>query len=733
MDLAGPYKVPGLGEVQYMISFVDDYSGKGTSYPLRNKSNLAKSVELHVQRVSVFPANPRVSIGHGSHFHSDNEIITKAAEVYCATISVSQSSTPPHTPQMNPVPESYFNVILGYVRVMLVSSKLGLQFWSLAWMHAEYLHERSPSSVSPHHRPIELYGQKQSAAQLNALSKLPPFGVKAFVSVSGHEGNKLSPKARMGFFVGVSVQRSSVIIFYPDTNTCVFSAHVRFGGFAHAEPFLQQPSTYLSDIMSFACAPINRLVVPPAVNPLVGDRVAPQPVAPAAAPDGPVLVPVVDAKAQAAAMGGQAAHQHLPVYHNSGNVQPIDDLLADAAEEVIPDLEDGLEDDESFPSPHSSRNSIDVAMLTELVVPDVKLPHTYAEALRSSEAAQWEEGMEVQLAAFHKYGTFQAISSSDLLSTDKPIHSMVVFKKKHAFLDTPAKYKVRLVVCGNEQKEGVHFNLDDIHSPVASIIAGRMVLSILAVTGSSGKLLDIEQAFLQGDLLTQRIVVQLPRGVQYDGSSLVLMLRSSFGLHQAPKDWYIVVVRVFTVELGMLQSIAEPCLFIHGDGADRLLCTIVVDDLTVVCNDSRKLAWFEASLRTRFSLSKSEDFGEKPVMWLGLEVAHNRERHMVTITGTQYINRLLAAHNMSTCKPAPSPMPSCTDLLQEFLTLPKLDKRHSDVYQSVTGSLIYLAYTARPDISFAANSLAQFMSPTKTNKVHYGAMVSEIIKSSYMN
>lgn len=681
IDLGGPYQVPGLNGERYVMVFVDDKSDKGTTYFLQGKAKLDRFMELHVQRVSVFRAIPPMVIGRGSHFHSDNELITKAAEAFCATKGISQSSTPPYTPQLNPIPESYINVLLGYVRVMIYAAKLSLSYWPLAWGHAEYLKERSPRSLSPHSRPIDVYGQKQSPAQILALSKLPPFGVKAFVSVAGHKGAKLDPKARPGVFVGVSDQHSSLVVYFPDTNTCVFTIHVRFGGFTSPDPVPQQPSVYLSDIMSFATAP--GVHVAPVVVPAIA---AP------AAPGGPAIV------IQPGPPGA------LPQADN--NNEPPEDVLLSEAVFV----------------PHSPTTFDELIFLSTLVEPEHGLPRTYVESQQSKDAAQWEQGMQVQLAAFKKYDTFLPLFSSDILSTDVPIHSMVVFKLKYGLGGKIDQYKVRLVVCGNEQTPYIHFDPKKIHSPVAGLSSGRLQLSLMSVLGLYGKLFDIEQAFLQTEEITQRIVVKLPRGVKFEKADHVLMKRSSFGLRQAPKEWYKVLDRALVQEFGMAQSPDDPCVYTHAfKQPDQLLITIIVDDITAVCLSLSKLEWFEDKLRHKFNLSKAESFGLKPVIWLGLEVTYDQANRVVTITAGQFIDRLLVAHGMADCSSSPTPMPAGTNMLQDFSTLPKLSFSLNKQFQSLTGSLIYLGHAVRLDISYAANTCAQYMSESKSNKVHLAA------------
>jgi hypothetical protein len=58
---------------------------------------------------------------------------------------------------------------------------------------------------------------------------------------------------------------------------------------------------------------------------------------------------------------------------------------------------------------------------------------------------------------------------------------------------------------------------------------------------------------------------------------------------------------------------------------------------------------------------------------------------------------------------------SSTDLYRDIEILPVLQQEEFEVYQAIQGCLLYLSNTVRPDIAFATNQLAQFMSKPNSN------------------
>nr|GFA82263.1 Gag-Pol polyprotein [Tanacetum cinerariifolium] len=88
-------------------------------------------------------------------------------------------------------------------------------------------------------------------------------------------------------------------------------------------------------------------------------------------------------------------------------------------------------------------------------------PSTLQEALNNPDAAFWKEAMQEEIKALHKNKTWEPVS---LPGGRKPIGNKWVYKIKKKGDDQVERYRVRLVVKGYAQKEGIDFN--EIFSPV---------------------------------------------------------------------------------------------------------------------------------------------------------------------------------------------------------------------------------------------------------------------------
>uniref|UniRef100_A0A2N9INK9 Reverse transcriptase Ty1/copia-type domain-containing protein n=1 Tax=Fagus sylvatica TaxID=28930 RepID=A0A2N9INK9_FAGSY len=322
----------------------------------------------------------------------------------------------------------------------------------------------------------------------------------------------------------------------------------------------------------------------------------------------------------------------------------------------------------------------------------IREPTSFQEA---SQDPKWCEAMQAELAALEANNTW---TIQPLPHGKVPIGSKWVFKIKLKSDGSLERYKARLVAKGYNQKEG--FDYFETFSPVAKFVTVRSLLAIAAVKGWSLYQLDVNNAFLHGEL-AEEVYMTLPLGLHSKGetssNSVCRLTKSLYGLKQASRQWF----SKFSTTLlshGFTKSKADYLLFTRQDGSSFISLLVYVDDILIASSDIAAVTKLKQFLDAQFKLKDLS-----PVRYfLGLEIA--RSTQGISVSQRKYALEVLEDAGMLGCKPTKCPM-------DQNLKLSKLEgSLLSDpiVYRRLVGKLMYLTLT-RPDIVFAVHKLSQFM------------------------
>ncbi|RVW16107.1 Retrovirus-related Pol polyprotein from transposon RE2 [Vitis vinifera] len=117
---------------------------------------------------------------------------------------------------------------------------------------------------------------------------------------------------------------------------------------------------------------------------------------------------------------------------------------------------------------------------------------TFAQAKK---APKWQEAMHFEIQALEENNTW---SLTPLPASKKPIGCKWLYKIKYKSDGRIECYKAHLVAKGYAQIEGVHYN--EIFPPVAKLVIVCCLLAIAATKGWYLYQMDVQNAFLHGDL-----------------------------------------------------------------------------------------------------------------------------------------------------------------------------------------------------------------------------------------
>jgi hypothetical protein len=130
------------------------------------------------------------------------------------------------------------------------------------------------------------------------------------------------------------------------------------------------------------------------------------------------------------------------------------------------------------------------------------VPTSYALAMRSKDAGEWEAAMHDEFAAISKARVW---TPTNLPAGDKAIGSKWVYDQKRDEWGN----KARLVAQGFTQREGIDYNLT--FAPVAKYTTMRVLLAMACQEDWELDQLDVKSAFLHG-LLDEKIYLRPPNG-----------------------------------------------------------------------------------------------------------------------------------------------------------------------------------------------------------------------------
>ncbi|MFS8002612.1 putative RNA-directed DNA polymerase [Helianthus anomalus] len=277
------------------------------------------------------------------------------------------------------------------------------------------------------------------------------------------------------------------------------------------------------------------------------------------------------------------------------------------------------------------------------------------------------------------------------------------------------RYKARLVAKGFSQQPGIDYH--ETFSPVVKSTTVRVVLSLAVTRQWPLRQLDVQNAYLHGDL-KETVYLRQPPGFidPQKPNHLCLLHKSLYGLKQAPRAWFNRLSGAL-LQLGFHGSKTDPSLFIYSHHGILMYMLVYVDDIILTGNNPQLINNTIKRLSTTFAL---QDMGRLSY-FLGIEVIP--KGNDLLLSQQKYVHDIIEQAGLSQSKPADSPM--APNSILSLGDSPQFDNPVK--FRQTVGALQYLTLS-RPDITFAVNKVCQFMHYPTEN--HWSA-VKRILR--YLN
>ena len=136
---------------------------------------------------------------------------------------------------------------------------------------------------------------------------------------------------------------------------------------------------------------------------------------------------------------------------------------------------------------------------------------------------------------------------------------------------------------------------------------------------------------------------------------------------------------------------------------------IWVDDFISITSNDKLNDQIEKELKSHFEV---KSLGQ-PSLIIGVKIRQGD--HIIKLSQTHYIDKLLSKYGLQDANPLSTPMDP-TIKLDDQEEAPDKEKTSSLSkfgYANLIGSLMYLAIATRPDITYSVNKLAQYTSAPK--------------------
>ena len=325
----------------------------------------------------------------------------------------------------------------------------------------------------------------------------------------------------------------------------------------------------------------------------------------------------------------------------------------------------------------------------------------------------------------------------------RAIPTMCVLTIKPDEMLRPHRAKSRIVVLGNHEDR--IWTKSEKYAPVLRPDTLRLIVSMAIQQRRTLKQGDCKNAFCQGILPPDEITIVKPPIGDPDANKdeYWLLKRTLYGLRRSPKHWYDKIRKILN-SLGLTQNAYDPCLFsghiidpsspTDSPTSAPLTLGLYVDDFVYFSEDPAVEAKFEHLLKANCTvdyMGTVEWFLGTHFQWLvkpGIVQVH--------LSQTGFASHLIEDNDIHLRNTTPDatpyrsglPIDACpeSDEDEENPTFRERKKK----YQSIVGSIGWLAQSTRPDLSPSHSFLSAYVNKPSRSHLNAALYVLHYIHST---
>lgn len=744
VDTVGAIDPPSLGGSKYFVLARDEYSSYLMAHCIASKKQVFPALRKLLTDASV-ATQRRVQI-----IRSDNgtEYNNTAIKLYCDQEGIVQEFSAPYTAQQNGLAERANRTVIERARSMLQKSGLPLNLWAEAILTAVYLSNLVTNKNTPDRTPFEMFFGRPPV-----YSHLVEFGQEVHVHDNSKAVSKFSAKTIEAYAVGYGSRINTYRCYVPTMRDVIITSDVVPAKHSDATRADRPPASYITFLVEEEVAsepPSTNLESEAIRTPerpsfqRVAARHSEEPVA-----QGSIDLPVQTEEDRRRHLMPDPLDSVVPIEIESRRpTAPAASMVVEEAPRLPPRAQSQTAHNTTFvisgsstprtsaepsiaqtnrPSVVRSTSSVAPANvnnspmrnLSQLVTSNVEWvmknrekrktqskyariakssdqrePGDYDEAINGPLTAEWKQAIKRELDAHDKNGTWSIVP---MKSDIKEISAKWVFRIKTNIDGGIDCYKARLVARGFSQVAGLDFG--EIFAPVVRMESLRLLFALCAQYRLEIAQFDITTAFLYGEV-KEDLYLQPPEGLEVPAGHTLKLIKSLYGLRQAPRCWNEKFTEMLH-QFSMRQTSADPCVFIGGGSKDDelIILALYVDDGIIFARSKHMIDRLLKYLSKHFDIKKLDSR-----CFLGIELF--RDDNGITLHQRTYAQRILERFGMENSRAVATPL-EVGHALHKHETLAQ-DAVLDVPYAEAIGALQYLATGTRPDLSYTLSVLSKY-------------------------
>ena len=643
-------KGESYGGSKFWALVVDDYSSYCWSYFLNKKSDLkGKLVDLIVELKDLKRTVKFLRLDDAG----ENFALEKACKQL--NLGVKFEFSGPRTPQRNGKVERKFQTLYGKIRAMFndsgIENEIRHGLWAECASTATF-YENRITNKEKQQSPLQLMFQ----TPFKGFNYLKTFGEMCVVTTKKGIQGKLKDRGTVVIFVGYPENHSDDVyrVFNPTTKQVIKSRdliwlNLSYGNWNKSKSNLKIDDDDLSDSEA-PCDDAKNLAVPEEPTP-----------------------------------EGTEALKYKKVLKETSKLKSW----------FNPDPSKYIELQDSGGEMIVERADFALSMIDL-----VKDPESFEEAYNHTDInkkIKWRHAISKEFEDMKAKGVWEKFNKSEIPNGRNCIKNKWIFKTKRNGI-----FRARLVACGYSQIPGVDFQ--ESYAPVINDVTFRILLVTMLTWNLIGKVIDIETAFLHGEL-KETIYMEIPKGMEANKNECLILKRTIYGLVQSAREFYNKLV-ISLKGCGFKGSPVDPCLWIKHSELGIVMVAVYVDDCLVVGSES--------GIDDMINCLKNCDFGLKVednlTDYLSCKININQDTKTTFVMQPHLINSLIEKFgeevmNLSNYATPGTPRFKIVRPDDED----KIDLEMQSKYRSGVGMLLYLIKYSRPDLANVVRELSKCM------------------------